>query len=124
MHPILFFISAGLDNSSYDKSKEVYGECNDEGKKVKLPSQGKEEGTNNDRVDYCVFSAYSLYLNDFSHQSLLQILPTDIKKSFNEDYVMVEEEVTDSKKVLIWIKLSLNRHANMLNSQREHEKQL
>ena len=63
-------------------------------------------------------------LYDFSHQSLLQILPTDIKKSLNVDSVIVEEEVTDSKKVLIWIKLSLNRHANMLNSQSEHEKQL
>ena len=48
--------------------------------------------------------------DDFSHQSLLQILPTDIKKSFNVDSVIVGEEATDSKKVLIWIELSFIRH--------------
>ena len=74
---------------------------------MKLP-KGKEEGTNNDTL-----------LNDFSHQSLLQILPTNIKKSLNADSVIVEKEVTDSKKVLIWIKLSFIRNANMLNSQSE-----
>ena len=64
-----------------------------------------------------------LALINFSHQLLLQILPTDIKKSLNVESVIVKEEVTDSKKVLIWIKLSFIRNANMLNSQIEHEKQ-
>ena len=42
-----------------------------------------------------------LALINFSHQLLLQILPTDIKKSLNVESVIVGEEVTDSKKVLI-----------------------
>ena len=50
-----------------------------------------------------------LALINFSHQLLLQILPTDIKKSINEDSVIVGEEV-GSKKVLIWIELSFIRH--------------
>ena len=45
---------------------------------------------------------FNLY-DDFSHQLLLQIRLTDIKKSLNVESVIVEEEVTDSKKVLIWI---------------------
>ena len=46
--------TTGLDNSSYDGNIEVDGEweCNDEGQKVKLPSQGKKEGTNNDKVAF------------------------------------------------------------------------
>ena len=95
--------TAGLDNSSYDRSEEVDRERNDRSQKVKLPSYEKKRRNKQWQGRLlCIWHIFTL-LNDFSHQLLLQIRPTDIKKSLNVESVIVEEEVTDSKKVLIWI---------------------